>query len=70
MHFLMSGQFTLKKADNRINKGSASSRPVSGFLTRILAAVHVLFTLKFDDAGNWKIVKTHRMSKKEVEDEQ
>ena len=26
-----------------------------------------LFTLKFDDAGNWKIVKTHRMSEKEVE---
>jgi hypothetical protein len=26
-----------------------------------------LFTLKFDEAGNWKIVKMHRMSKKEVE---
>src|SRR6266542_5580384 len=26
-----------------------------------------LFTLKFDDAGNWKIVKTHQMSKEEVE---
>src|SRR5436190_16645449 len=26
-----------------------------------------LFTLKFDDAGNWKIVKMHRMSEKEVE---
>jgi uncharacterized protein YecT (DUF1311 family) len=26
-----------------------------------------LFTLKFDDAGNWKIIKTHRMSDKEVE---
>ena len=25
-----------------------------------------LVTLKFDDAGNWKIVKTHRMSEKEV----
>ena len=24
-------------------------------------------TLKFDDTGNWKIVKTHQMSKKEVE---
>jgi len=23
-----------------------------------------LFTLKFDDAGNWKIIKTHQMSKK------
>jgi hypothetical protein len=26
-----------------------------------------LFTLKFDKAGNWKIVKMHRMSKKEIE---
>ena len=26
----------------------------------------LLVTLKFDDAGNWKIVKTHRMSDKEV----
>jgi uncharacterized protein YecT (DUF1311 family) len=26
-----------------------------------------LFTLKFDQAGNWKIVKMHQMSKKEVE---
>jgi hypothetical protein len=29
--------------------------------------VGFLFTLKFDPAGNWKIVKTHRMSKKELE---
>jgi uncharacterized protein YecT (DUF1311 family) len=29
-----------------------------------------LFTLKFDEAGNWKIVKMHRMSKKELEEEQ
>jgi hypothetical protein len=27
----------------------------------------VLFTLKFDDAGKWKIIKTHEMSPKEVE---
>src|SRR5438094_403353 len=26
-----------------------------------------LFTLKFDADGNWKIVKTHQMSKKEIE---
>src|SRR6266699_2808480 len=26
----------------------------------------LLFTLKFDDAGNWKIVKTHQMSGKEA----
>jgi hypothetical protein len=30
----------------------------------------LLFTLKFDEAGNWKIIKTHQMSKKELEDEQ
>ena len=30
-------------------------------------SVDFLFTIKFDDAGNWKIVKTHRMSDKEVE---
>ncbi len=28
-----------------------------------------LFTLQFDDAGNWKIIKTHQMSKKELEEE-
>jgi uncharacterized protein YecT (DUF1311 family) len=28
---------------------------------------HFLVTLKFDEAGKWKIVKTHRMSDKEVE---
>jgi hypothetical protein len=28
-----------------------------------------LFTLKFDEAGNWKIIKTHQMSKKELEEE-
>jgi hypothetical protein len=29
-----------------------------------------LFTLKFGDAGNWKIVKTRQMSKKELEENQ
>jgi hypothetical protein len=29
-----------------------------------------LFTLKFNDAGDWKIIKTHRMSKKELEEGQ
>jgi len=28
-----------------------------------------LFTIKFDEAGNWKIVNTHRMSKKELKAE-
>ena len=31
--------------------------------------VDFLFTLKFDDAGNWKIIKTHQMSDKEIEKE-
>jgi hypothetical protein len=30
----------------------------------------LLFTLRFDGAGKWKIVKTHQMSDKEVEDHQ
>ena len=25
-----------------------------------------LFTLKFDEAGTWKIVKTHKMTDKEI----
>jgi hypothetical protein len=29
-----------------------------------------LFTVKFDEAGNWKTVKTQQMSKKELEGEQ
>src|SRR5947209_10102765 len=29
--------------------------------------VAFLFTLKFDDAGKWKVVETHRISKKELE---
>ncbi|HXL80423.1 MAG TPA: hypothetical protein VN951_06060 [Pyrinomonadaceae bacterium] len=28
-----------------------------------------LFTLKFDAAGNWKIIKTHQMAEKELEEE-
>ena len=30
----------------------------------------LLFTLRFDSAGKWKIVKTHRMSEKEVKEHQ
>jgi hypothetical protein len=30
----------------------------------------LLLTLEFDEAGNWKIVKIHRMSKKELQKEQ
>ena len=31
------------------------------------AGAKLLVTIKFDDAGNWKIIKTHRMSEKKVE---
>jgi hypothetical protein len=40
--------------------GRASGKLQAGFL----------FTLKFDEAGNWKIVSTHRMSKKELKQQQ
>jgi hypothetical protein len=30
--------------------------------------IDLLFTLKFDPSGKWKIVKIHRMSEKEVEE--
>ncbi len=29
-----------------------------------------LFTLEFDTAGNWKIVETHQVPKKELEEQQ
>lgn len=32
-------------------------------------SAHFLFTLKFDNAGKWKIIKTHRMSDKEIEEQ-
>jgi len=40
--------------------------PCYGYASGQLEAAF-LFTLKFDDAGNWKIIKTHQMSEKEVE---
>jgi sugar lactone lactonase YvrE len=39
--------------------GNDDSWPETGFL----------FTLKFNKSGNWKIIKTHQMSKKELEEE-
>ena len=32
-------------------------------------AAHFLFTIRFDERGNWKIIKSHRMSDKEVEEQ-
>src|SRR5438034_9657427 len=29
-----------------------------------------VFTLEFDTAGNWKIIKTHQVPKKELEEQQ
>jgi len=42
--------------------------PCHGRSSEVNAAF--LLTLKFDDAGNWKIIKAHQMSKKELEEEQ
>ena len=30
---------------------------------------HMLFTLRFDTEGNWKIIKKHEMSAKEVDED-
>ena len=32
-------------------------------------SAHFLFTIKFDERGNWKITKTHQMSEEEVEEQ-
>ena len=42
--------------------------PCHGRSSEVNAAF--LLTLKFDDAGNWKIIKAHQMAKKELEEEQ
>ena len=42
--------------------------PCHGRSSEVNAAF--LLTLKFDDAGNWKIIKAHQTSKKELEEEQ
>ena len=48
----------------------ASANAVTGHgsnNTGTTAQPDLLFTLKFDEVGNWKIIKTHEMSEKEVE---
>ena len=30
-------------------------------------AAHFLFTIRFEDRGNWRVIKSHQMSEKEVE---
>jgi uncharacterized protein YecT (DUF1311 family)/sugar lactone lactonase YvrE len=74
-----------KKTDLRLMWGTVEVRQWVDSNTAILYAglekavrenldeafgAHFLVTLKFDDAGNWKIVKTHQMSKKEIEKEE
>jgi hypothetical protein len=71
-----------KKTDLRLIWGTLETRQWVDSNTAILYAglekavrenldeafgAHFLVTLKFDEAGNWKIVKTHRMSEKEVD---
>jgi sugar lactone lactonase YvrE len=41
----------------------------SNSILKFTLTPHFLFTLKFDAAGNWKIVKAHQMSDKEAEAE-
>jgi len=31
-------------------------------------AAHFLFTIRFDERGNWRVIRTHQMSEKEVEE--
>jgi uncharacterized protein YecT (DUF1311 family) len=73
-----------KKTDLRLMWGTVEVRQWVDSNTAILYAglekaarenldeafgAHFLVTLKFDDTGNWKIIKTHQMSKKEIEKE-
>ncbi len=50
---------------NQLPANQARPNPVSNNLGYFGAAF--LFTLKFDEAGHWKIVKTREMSDKEIE---
>ncbi len=69
-----------KKTELRLNSWTVKAHQWVDSSTAILYAsmmeeheadveADFLFTLKFNDSGNWKIVKTHRMSKKELDEE-
>ena len=65
-----------RKGDSSPESDDLEARSWTGADTVILYAhsegnggeAAALFTLKFDEAGNWKIVKMHRLSKKELEE--
>ena len=66
---------TYRRGDSSLVRDDLEARSWTDANTVILYAYSerdegeaaALFTLKFDEAGNWKIVKMHQMSKKEVE---
>jgi hypothetical protein len=66
---------TYGRGDSSLLRDSLEARSWTDANTVILYAnseraedeAAALFTLKFDGAGNWKIVKMHQMSKKEVQ---
>ena len=65
-----------RKGDSSPESDDLEARSRTGADTVILYAYSegnggdaaALFTLKFDETGNWKIVKMHRLSKKELEE--
>jgi hypothetical protein len=65
-----------RKGDSSPESDDLEARSWTGADTVILYAhsegnggeAAALFTLKFDEAGNWKVVKMHRLSKKELEE--
>jgi uncharacterized protein YecT (DUF1311 family) len=64
-----------RKGDSSPESDDLEARSWTGADTVILYAhsegnggeAAALFTLKFDEAGNWKIIKMHQMSKKEID---
>ena len=69
---------TYRRGDSSLVRDDLEARSWTDANTVILYAYSerdegeaaILFTLKFDEAGNWKIVKMHQMSKKELEEDQ
>ena len=65
-----------RKGDSSPESDDLEARSWTGADTVVLYAhsegnggeAAALFTLKFDEAGNWKVVKMHRLSKKELEE--
>ena len=43
-----------------------AATPQNGDGETLDLAAHFLFTIRFDERGNWRVIKTHQMSRKEV----